>query len=80
MIVGSNIRQHLGRSCVECPACWFHTSRAGRATVARPTGWISHSDNSDWLIEHIGSIAIPGMPAKPIIDLTVRILVQVQDK
>lgn len=26
-----------------------------------------------WLIEHIGSTAVPGMPAKPIIDVAVRI-------
>lgn len=29
--------------------------------------------NSEWLIEHIGSTAVPGMRAKPIIDLAVRI-------
>jgi len=29
--------------------------------------------NPDWLIEHIGSTAVPGMRAKPIIDLAVRI-------
>lgn len=28
---------------------------------------------ADWVIEHIGSTAIPGMRAKPIIDLAVRI-------
>lgn len=27
----------------------------------------------DWLIEHIGSTAVPGMRAKPIIDLAIRI-------
>ena len=29
--------------------------------------------NSAWLIEHIGSTAVPGMMAKPIIDVAVRI-------
>lgn len=28
---------------------------------------------ADWVIEHIGSTSIPGMPAKPIIDLAVRV-------
>jgi len=34
---------------------------------------ISRMTNADWLIEHIGSTAIPGMRAKPIIDLAVRV-------
>lgn len=29
--------------------------------------------DADWTIEHIGSTAIPGMRAKPIIDVAVRI-------
>lgn len=29
--------------------------------------------DGDWLVEHIGSTAVQGMPAKPIIDLAVRI-------
>lgn len=29
--------------------------------------------NPDWVIEHIGSTAVPGMRAKPIIDLAVRV-------
>lgn len=29
--------------------------------------------NPDWVIEHIGSTAVPGMRAKPIIDVAVRI-------
>lgn len=32
----------------------------------------SHGD-PDWVIEHIGSTAIPGMRSKPIIDLAVRV-------
>ncbi|CAH0235223.1 Dephospho-CoA kinase [Microbacterium oxydans] len=32
----------------------------------------AHGD-PDWVIEHIGSTAVPGMRAKPIIDLAVRI-------
>lgn len=29
--------------------------------------------NPEWMIEHIGSTAIPGMPAKPIIDVAIRV-------
>lgn len=29
--------------------------------------------DADWLIEHIGSTAVPGMRAKPIIDLAIRV-------
>jgi GrpB-like predicted nucleotidyltransferase (UPF0157 family) len=34
---------------------------------------IRASTGADWLIEHIGSTSIPGMVAKPIIDLAVRV-------
>lgn len=34
---------------------------------------IRANGNPSWLIEHIGSTAVPGMRAKPIIDLAVRI-------
>jgi len=34
---------------------------------------LRRATRADWLIEHIGSTSIPGMPAKPIIDLAVRV-------
>lgn len=54
-----------------------------RALVAYDPAWpqqfeglaaqIRAAGDSTWLIEHIGSTAVPGMRAKPIIDLAVRI-------
>ncbi|MGJ0390012.1 GrpB family protein [Microbacterium sp. CGR1] len=34
---------------------------------------ITTLSDADWLIEHIGSTAVPGMRAKPIIDLAIRV-------
>lgn len=39
----------------------------------RMAGELRAAGEREWLIEHIGSTAVPGMTAKPIIDLAVRI-------
>lgn len=40
---------------------------------ARAAAELRQLGDSDWLIEHIGSTAVPGIMAKPIIDVAVRI-------
>lgn len=43
------------------------------AQFERIAGELRAHGGAEWVIEHIGSTAIPGMRAKPIIDLAVRI-------
>jgi GrpB-like predicted nucleotidyltransferase (UPF0157 family) len=45
---------------------WPEQFRAAAADIRQATG-------QDWLIEHIGSTAVPGLAAKPVIDLAVRV-------
>ncbi|KJL22861.1 dephospho-CoA kinase/protein folding accessory domain-containing protein [Microbacterium oxydans] len=42
-------------------------------TFTRVAADLRRHGNPDWIIEHVGSTAIPGMSAKPIIDVAVRI-------
>ena len=42
-------------------------------TFARVAAELRRHGNPDWRVEHVGSTAIPGMSAKPIIDVAVRI-------
>jgi GrpB-like predicted nucleotidyltransferase (UPF0157 family) len=49
---------------VQYDPSWPEQFRAAAADIHRATG-------ADWPIEHIGSTAIPGLAAKPIIDLAV---------
>lgn len=45
---------------------WPDQFRAAAADIRRVTG-------GHWLIEHIGSTAVPGLASKPVIDLAVRV-------
>lgn len=44
-----------------------------RDRFAAAAAELNRFGNPDWVIEHIGSTAIPGLAAKPIIDLAVRV-------